>query len=263
MDSKRIFLSAVKLNAANPRTISDAKFQKLINSILSLPQMLDIRPVVVDGDCRALGGNMRLRALCEIAKMGSGEIDRRLAASRDVQKKNDEEKSRLRSYWLEWLQQPTVPVVDAAGLSAAEQNEFIIKDNGDFGTWDYDMLANQWNADDLCDWGVDVWQNKEVENVYANGGSALSPETASILAQEVPTAAPTDFSDALPPELQGVDLTPEDLPKIEGSDETAMERVIIVYPKDRKTDVEKLLGIAITKIVIAISEILGDDESDN
>lgn len=255
METKRIYLSAVKPNAANPRTITDAKFQKLINSVLSLPKMLDLRPVVVDGDCRVLGGNMRLRALCEIAKMGSGEIDRRLSASRDVQKKTDKEKKWLSDYWAEWLQLPTVPVVDATCLTPAEQNEFIIKDNGDFGTWDYDMLANQWNADDLCDWGVDVWQNKEVEAVYDNGGSTLSPEAATILAQEMPTAQ-ADFTGELPPELQNVDLIPQNLPKISGSGETAMERVIIVYTKEQEERVAQLLGLEkVERVVYQASEI--------
>lgn len=263
MKSEIIELSRVQANEANPRTITDAKFQKLINSLLSLPKMLELRPIVIDNGGKALGGNMRYRALTAIAGMSEHDINDRLAKSRDVKKKSAKERERLRSYWAEWLKKPVVPVLNAADLSDAEKKEFIIKDNGDFGQWDYDMLANQWNADDLNDWGVDVWQSKEVDDVFgkADGGAAVSPEAAEILANEQDNDTPVDFGDKLPEELQGVDLDPNNLPKIQGTDETPFERIIIVYPKERKEELLGLLGMPdITKVVYHLDEILGASE---
>lgn len=270
METKLVELSKVRLNKKNPRTISKERFEKLINSLLALPKMLDLRPVAVDGKGVALGGNMRTRALTAISKMSADEIRRRLDTIRDVKKKTAEERKALIDYWVNWTSNPVVPIVDASTLTPAEQKEFIIKDNGDFGQWDYDALANEWNADDLNDWGVDVWQNKEVDDVFNAGsapapetpanGSALSPEAAEILANEQDNDDPVEFSGNLPAELQGVDLNPENLPKIQGSDETPFERIIIVYPKERKGELLGLLGMAdINKVVYHLDEILGEN----
>ena len=180
MQTNIVELAKVQLNKKNPRTISREKFEKLINSILSLPKMLEIRPIAVDGKGMALGGNMRFRALSEIAMLSETDLRKRLDSIRDVKKKTAKERSALLDYWLKWIAKPMIPVVDASTLTPAEQKEFIIKDNGDFGQWDYDALANEWNADDLCDWGVDVWQNKTVDDVF----NAPSP------ASDAPTGAP-------------------------------------------------------------------------
>ena len=216
METKLVELLKVQVNKKNPRTISKERFQKLINSLLSLPKMLEIRPIAVDGKGVALGGNMRFRALSEIAKMSADGLRKRLDTIRDVKKKSTEERKALLDYWTNWIAKPMVTVVDASTLTPAEQKEFIIKDNGDFGQWDYDSLANEWNADDLNDWGVDVWQNKEVDEVFNTGNSPaignsanstpLSPEAAEILANEQDNDNPVDFGGALPAELQGVDL---------------------------------------------------------
>jgi hypothetical protein len=270
MNTRLVELNKVHANKKNPRTISADKFKKLINSLLSLPKMLEIRPIAVDGKGVSLGGNMRLRALNEIAKMSADELSKRLDTVRDVKKKKAEERKALIDYWVKWLSKPVVTVVDVSTLTPAEQKEFIIKDNGDFGQWDYDALANEWNADDLNDWGVDVWQNKEVDDVFNAGsapapetpanGSALSPEATEILANEQDNDNPVDFSGNLPSELQGVDLNPENLPKIQGSDETPFERIIIVYPKERKGELLGMLGMAdINKVVYHLDEILGEN----
>lgn len=270
METKLVELLKVQVNKKNPRTISKERFQKLINSLLSLPKMLEIRPIAVDGKGVALGGNMRFRALSEIAKMSADGLRKRLDTIRDVKKKTAEERKALLDYWTNWIAKPMVTVVDASTLTPAEQKEFIIKDNGDFGQWDYDSLANEWNADDLNDWGVDVWQNKEVDEVFNTGNSPaignsanstpLSPEAAEILANEQDNDNPVDFGGALPAELQGVDLNPDNLPKIQGSDETPFERIIIVYPKERKGELLGLLGMDdINKVVYHLNEILGEN----
>lgn len=270
MNTRLVELNKIHANKKNPRTISADKFKKLINSLLSLPKMLEIRPIAIDGKGVSLGGNMRLRALNEIAKMSVDDLSKRLDTIRDVKKKTAEERKSLLDYWVKWVANPVAPIVDASTLTPAEQQEFIIKDNGDFGQWDYDSLANEWDADDLNDWGVDVWQNKEVDEVFNAGfatatetptnGSDLSPEAAEILANEQDNDAPVDFSSNLPSELQGVDLNPDNLPKIQGSDETPFERIIIVYPKERKGELLGLLGMAdINKVVYHLDEILGEN----
>ena len=158
MKTELVNLSQIELNAANPRTINKDKFDKLINSLLALPKMLDLRPIVVDNTMVALGGNMRYRALSAIADMSEDELRERLSGIRDFQKKTQAEQDNLVEYWLRWKDKPTAPVIKASELTDAEQREFIIKDNVGFGEWDMDALANEWDNDDLVDWGVDVWQ---------------------------------------------------------------------------------------------------------
>nr|DAM70617.1 MAG TPA: adenine specific DNA methyltransferase [Caudoviricetes sp.] len=151
-------LSQVKANSANPRSISGAQFQRLVDSLLVLPKMLELRPIVVDATMTALGGNMRYRALCAIADMSYDAIGNRLAQLPDFVKKTKPEQEALLNRWLVWRDAPTAVILRADQLTDAEAREFIIKDNVGFGEWDYDALANEWDEAELKDWGLDVWQ---------------------------------------------------------------------------------------------------------
>lgn len=116
MEIKKI--SDVKLNPNNPRLIKDDKFKKLVQSIKDFPEMLSIRPIVVNQDMIILGGNMRFRA-CKEA--GIKEI----------------------------------PVI-VTDLSEDKQREFLIKDNTSGGEWDWNVLANEWDVSELTEWGIDI-----------------------------------------------------------------------------------------------------------
>ncbi|MCD8295568.1 MAG: ParB/RepB/Spo0J family partition protein [Clostridia bacterium] len=155
MKTENVKISQIHVNEANPRTITKERFKKLVCSILVLPKMLEIRPIVVDDTMTTLGGNMRLRALIEIQSMTAEELSSTLDGSRDYQKKTDVEKSRLRDYWLSWQKNPRTPVIRASELSEDERREFVIKDNIGYGDWDMDILANEWDTEDLTDWGLD------------------------------------------------------------------------------------------------------------
>jgi hypothetical protein len=116
---KIVKLKDVKSNPNNPRIIKDEKFKKLVKSIQEFPEMLKIRPIVVNSDLIVLGGNMRLKA-CNDA--GLKEI----------------------------------PIIIADELSDEQQREFIIKDNVGYGEWDWDMLKNEWIAEELEEWGLQL-----------------------------------------------------------------------------------------------------------
>jgi len=111
-------VSEVKANPNNPRVIKDDKFKKLVKSILDFPEMLELRPIVVNNDGIVLGGNMRLKA-CKEAGLKE------------------------------------VPVIKAEDLTEDQQKEFIIKDNVGFGEWDWADLASNWDAEELTEWGLD------------------------------------------------------------------------------------------------------------
>ena len=127
METQILKISEIKLNPENPRLIKDDKFKKLVNSIKEFPEMLKIRPIVVNKDMIILGGNMRFKA-CKEA--GLKEI----------------------------------PVIVANELTSDQEREFLIKDNVSGGEWDWNLL-NDWDTDQLEDWGVDVPELKETEKL--------------------------------------------------------------------------------------------------
>lgn len=251
MKTEKVKLSQVKVNANNPRTIREQKLNLLVERLLVFPKMIAIRPVVVDDKMIVLGGNMRINALNRIAKMSFEQIAQIVGKTKNYQRLTAGEKEQLLASWQSWLEKPTVEIVKASELSEAEKKEFIIADNASFGEWDFDKLANEWDADDLNSWGVDVWNPEPpIPQNHGTQGNAAD------LAEHENDGQQFDGTN-LPPELQGQNLDPNDLPKIEGDNEVAMERIIIVYPKDRTAEVAQLVGLEnIEKVVYNINELI-------
>ena len=121
---EKVKISKVIPNENNPRFIKDQKFKKLVKSIKEFPEMLKLRPIVVNKDMIVLGGNMRLKACAE-------------AGLKEVY------------------------ILKADELTEQQEREFIVKDNVGFGEWDWDALGNEWNSVQLEDWGMDNWQNMD------------------------------------------------------------------------------------------------------
>ena len=249
MKTETVKLSQVKVNAANPRTIREQKLNQLVERLLVFPKMIKLRPVVVDDKMVALGGNMRVNAFNRIATMNIDQIGSIVGRTKNYQRLTAGEREQLLKQWQDWLEKPTVEIVRASELSEAEKKEFIIADNASFGEWDYDKLANEWDSADLCSWGVDVW-NPEPPMAQSHG------DMTALQNHENDEDRPFDGTN-LPPELQGQDITPDMLPKIEGTDQVAMERIIIVYPKDREQELANLVGLpTIDKVVYNINELI-------
>ena len=180
MNTEKVKLSQIEVNNANPRIINDDKFGKLVNSILALPKMLQLRPIVVDNTMVALGGNMRYRALMAIADMQPDEMKNRLQSIRDFQKKTEAEKEALVEYWEKWQKSPTADIAKASELTADEQREFIIKDNVGYGEWDMDMLTNEWDTEELSDWGVEFGIDTDWGTSVGGGDSETVEKPHSI-----------------------------------------------------------------------------------
>lgn len=122
-----IKLNSIKPNFNNPRVIKDGNFRKLQKSIQEFPQMMALRPIVIDDDSVILAGNMRYRALQD---SGVKEVPD------------------------DWIKR-------ASDLTEEQKREFIIKDNVGFGEWDWDALGNEWDDLALVDWGLDVPEQLE------------------------------------------------------------------------------------------------------
>ncbi|QDP46670.1 MAG: hypothetical protein Unbinned6316contig1000_14 [Prokaryotic dsDNA virus sp.] len=126
----KLKVNQLKANKDNPRIIKEHKFKKLVKSIKDFPEMLDLRPIIIDENNIILGGNMRYKACVE-------------AGLKEV------------------------PVKVAKGLTETQKKEFIVKDNVGFGEWDWDILGNEWDNQKLGEWGMDVWQPEEAVDYSA------------------------------------------------------------------------------------------------
>ena len=199
MNTEIVQLSQIRVNDANPRTITDAKFHKLVNSILSFPKMLNIRPIAVDAFGVALGGNMRYRSLVFIARLTPLDIRARLEDVSGFKEKTQGEKDLLIDYWTKWLDNPTAEIIMADNLSDAEKREFIIKDNVGFGTWDWDILANEWDDTDLSDWGIDLatFNPADVDDFFEQGHDSEGKEAKNKIILEYPEDEYNMVRDAL------------------------------------------------------------------
>lgn len=138
-----VSINDIKVNPENPRLIKDEKFLKLVKSIKEFPQMLEIRPIVVNDEMVVLGGNMRLKA-CKEAGLKE------------------------------------VHIIKASQLTPEQQKEFIIKDNVGFGEWDWDIIANEWDAEQVTYWGLDIPD-------FVNKGEAVEDD------YEIPDEIETDI----------------------------------------------------------------------
>lgn len=125
---EKVKINKVFSNPVNPRLIKENKFIKLKKSIKEFPEMLKLRPIVVNNEMGILGGNMRYKACVELG---------------------------LKDVW----------IIKVKDLTDKQMEEFVIKDNVGFGEWDWDILANQFDNKELTDWGLDVWQTNDETNL--------------------------------------------------------------------------------------------------
>ncbi len=142
----------IKVNPKNPRIIKDFNFKRLVQSVTDFPEMLNLRPIVVNKDMIILGGNMRFKACIEA---GIKEI----------------------------------PVIIADNLTPEQENEFLIKDNVSGGEWDWDILANVWNAEELVNWGLDLpifMDDKDIDfdNINSNEDRNSDKQSKSVTCPE-------------------------------------------------------------------------------
>lgn len=146
IEIRKVNLSAIKLNPDNPRTISDAEMVRLVKSITDFPEMMSLREIVVDETMTVLGGNMRALAL---RKIGEKECTAKIVR----------------------------------GLTDDQKRQFVIKDNGSMGEWDFDLLANNWSDLPLDDWGVDLpsdWANSLDMDSMPEAGSGEEKKKETI-----------------------------------------------------------------------------------
>ena len=193
MKTEKVKINKIKNNPNNPRLIKDDKFKKLVKSVKEFPEMLEIRPIVVDKDNIVLGGNMRLRA-CQEAGLKE------------------------------------VHIIQADQLTEKQQREFIIKDNVGFGEWDWDDIANNWDSDEIENWGFDVWLMPDETDYDLLNDEDLESELDS-MRSEVKKAICIEF------DLIDYDQA-KDLVNFYKSKDQNVGKLLMAYLRDNKADYE-------------------------
>jgi len=199
MQIKRLPVEQIELNTgqidglpANPRQWTRDDIDRIANSLRETPELFEMRPCIVfphEGKYILLAGNLRFTGARQ-----NGDKD--------------------------------VPCcVVKADTPVEKLKEIVLKDNGSWGAWDFDALANEWDDLPLADWGVPAWGFNEKQDTTFGGGN-------------------------LPSELQGMDLSPEELAELQGDDETPMERIIICFKPDEKDTLAALLGLEVIDKVL-------------
>lgn len=137
IEVKVVKISDIKLNPNNPRVIKDDKFKAIVKSVQVFPEMLDVREIVCNLDMIIIGGNMRYNAMKEAG-----------------------------------YKEATVKIVD---WTEEQQRQFIIKDNVGYGEWDWDDLANNWDSEELTEWGLDIpnFNNEDMTETKDNTKGAV------------------------------------------------------------------------------------------
>jgi hypothetical protein len=157
-------IGQVHLNEDNPRLIKDNRFEQLVQSLIEAPEMLHLRPIVIDEHNIALGGNMRLRAAL---RLGYTEV----------------------------------PTIQVLGWTDEQKRAFVIKDNASFGEWNWEVLANEWSEEPLGAWGIDLPKDffgEEPVELAADGEEG----TANFDFEKKPTATVMTITFASPEQLQ-------------------------------------------------------------
>lgn len=144
METQILNINDIKLNPNNPRLIKDDKFKKLVKSIKEFPEMLNIRPIVVNKEMIILGWNMRFKALKEA-----------------------------------WVKEVPVIITD---LSEEKQKEFLIKDNVSGWEWDFDLLSSNFDLWDIEEWWVDIklWDDIDFDSIESNEDRSNSDKTREV-----------------------------------------------------------------------------------
>lgn len=146
---RKIKVTQLKVNPENPRTISEFMMGKLTESLLVFPKMLELRPIIVNKDKVALGGNQRLQVLLNILNMEEAEIEEYLENQSKYRLAPTEKQDELKTFWRNWKENPVVPTKVADDMTSEEEMEFLAKDNLHYGEDDVEVLKKEYDRNDI------------------------------------------------------------------------------------------------------------------
>ena len=166
----------------NPRQWTASDIDKIANSLLETPELFEARPIIAypldEKTLVILGGNLRYEG-----------------AKRNKMKE--------------------VPcIILPAEMPVEKMKQIVIKDNGSFGAWDYDILANEWDDLPLADWGVPAWDPEPVDESAVDALFEESQEEGKKPASLVVVAIPAELEDKQEDIIAALRVTLEEWPEV-------------------------------------------------
>ena len=154
----KIDVRKLKPNPDNPRTMSEFMEGKLIESILVFPEMLELRPVLINADNVIVGGNGRVQCLNKIIELESDEIEDYLFNQKKFRLYSEEKQAELIEYWKKWQKKPVITVRELKDVTPEEEKEILVKDNLHYGEDDIELMKRHFDREFIGDYiGTVAW----------------------------------------------------------------------------------------------------------
>lgn len=178
----RIKVEELVINPINPRKIRIEQKRRLQQSVMLFPKMLTVRDIIVNKDNIVLAGNQRTSILKEI--VNTTPLDWMVVLQENEKWTNltETEREKVLEYWKNWTENPEVEV-SVAELTEDEEKELIIKDNQEYGEFDYDALLHIYDDVNLINFGMDegLFYNPDEDDTVTTKIKGSTPKKIDML----------------------------------------------------------------------------------
>lgn len=170
------------INPINPRRIIIGQKRRLQQSIMLFPKMLNYRDIIVNKDNVVLAGNQRTTILKEILTSSPMDWMVILQENEKWQELTEKQRDSIIEYWKFWTENPLVEIT-LAELSEDEEKELIIKDNNEFGEFDYEKLQQIYDEINLVNFGFDegLFYNPDEDETVMTKIKGSTPKKINML----------------------------------------------------------------------------------
>lgn len=170
------------INPINPRRIVIGQKRRLQQSIMLFPKMLTYRDIIVNKDNVVLAGNQRTTILKEILTSTPMDWMVILQENEKWQELTEKQRDAVIEYWKAWVENPLIEVT-VADLSEEEEKELIIKDNNEFGEFDYGKLQQIYDEINLVNFGFDegLFYNPDEDETVMTKIKGSTPKKINML----------------------------------------------------------------------------------
>lgn len=181
MEERRI--EELVINPINPRKIRIEQKRRLQQSIMLFPRMLRVRDIIINKDNVVLSGNQRTSILKEIVNTTALDWMVILQGNEKWTMMTEKGQEKLIEYWKKWVENPKVKVTIADGLTEEEEKELIVKDNEEYGEFEYNKLLQIYDDVNLINFGMDeaLFYNPDEDDTVATKIKGSTPKRIDML----------------------------------------------------------------------------------
>lgn len=178
----KVDVRELSINPINPRKIVLGQKRRLQQSIMLFPKMLYYRDIIINKEKVVLAGNQRTTILKEIITSSPMDWMIILQENEKWQALTEKQRDVVIDYWKKWIEDPIIDVTEIE-LSEEEEKELIIKDNNEFGEFDYDKLQQIYDEINLVNFGFDeaLFYNPEEDDTVLTKIKGSTPVKINML----------------------------------------------------------------------------------